>query len=111
RGEATGLAVPERMIRERTAMPGARPATTLSGRPLSGSTQVNSLAPDGSTAPRSEQPAANYRFVGPDFFRTLGITIVRGRSFTGSEGRTSGTMPALVSGQTARRSWAGEAAG
>src|SRR5262249_59374530 len=89
-------------------LPGYPSATTPSAPPLSGSTQVNSLAPDGSTAPRSEQPAANYRFVGPDFFRTLGITIVRGRSFTGSEGRTSGTMPALVSDQTARRIWPGE---
>src|SRR5262249_56302418 len=110
-GGARRLAVHDRMIAALQALPGVQSATTLSAPPLSGSTQVNSLAPDGSTAPRSEQPAANYRFVGPDFFRTLGITIVRGRSFTGSEGRTSGTMPALVSGQTARRSWAGEAAG
>src|SRR5262249_13054773 len=107
-GEATRLAVHDRMIAALQALPGVQSATTLSAPPLSGSTQVNSLAPDGRTAPRSEQPAANYRFVGPDFFRTLGITIVRGRSFTGSEGRTSGTMPALVSDQTARRIWPGE---
>ncbi|HMF98407.1 MAG TPA: ABC transporter permease [Vicinamibacterales bacterium] len=106
--EATRLAAYDRVIAALQALPGVQSATTLSAPPLSGSTQVNGLAPDGSTSPRSEHPAANYRFVGPDFFRTLGITIVRGRSFGAAEGRASGTMPALVSEGTARRIWPGE---
>jgi ABC-type antimicrobial peptide transport system permease subunit len=69
---------------------------------------VNGIAPEGSTAPRSEQPPANYRFVGPDFFRTLNIPVVRGRPFRDGEGRGSGTMPALVSDRTALRIWPGE---
>ena len=105
--ESARLAAHDRVIAALQALPGVVSATTLSAPPLTGSTQVNSLAPDGSTTPRSEQPAANYRFVGPEFFRTLDIRIVRGRSFGSSEGRTTGTMPALVSEQTARRIWPG----
>ena len=106
--EPTRLAAYDRLVAAVRALPGVQSASTLSAPPLSGSTQVNSIAPDGSTLPRSEQPSANYRFVGPDFFRALGITILRGRAFGENEGRGRGTMPALVSDRTAARLWPGQ---
>ena len=93
--EPTRLAAYDRLVAAVRALPGVQSASTLS-------------APDGSTIPRSEQPSANYRFVGPDFFRALGITILRGRSFGENEGRGRGTMPALVSDRTAARLWPGQ---
>jgi putative ABC transport system permease protein len=102
------LAVHDRLLTVVRALPGVQSVTTASTTPLTGPSQVNSLAPDGSTVPRSEQPSANYRFVGPEFFRTLGIRIVRGRAFRDDEGRTTAMMPALVSDRTAQRIWPGE---
>jgi macrolide transport system ATP-binding/permease protein len=106
--EPVRLAAYDRLIATLQAVPGVQSATTVSALPLSGSTQVNAIAPDGSTIPRSMQPSANFRFVSPDFFRTLGIRIVRGRPFGEHEGRTTGAMPALVSDRTAQRLWPGQ---
>jgi predicted permease len=103
--EAARLAVFDRLLAASHALPGVQTASTASAAPLSGSTQVNTITPDGSTAPRSEQPTANFRFVGPEFFRTLGMRVVRGRLFGQNEGRGAGTMPALVSAEAARRLW------
>src|SRR5205823_1737693 len=79
--EAPRLAVYDRLLAAVHALPGVQSVTTVSSIPLAGEGQVNALAPDGSTLPRSEQPSANFRFVAPEFFRTLGIRIVRGRAF------------------------------
>jgi len=106
--EAARLAAYDRLIASVREIPGIQTASTTSAAPLSGTTQVNTIAMDGSTAPRSEQPSANYRFVGPDFFRALGIAVVRGRAFADGEGRGRGTMPALVSDRTAARIWPGQ---
>ena len=40
---------------------------------------------DGSTAPIFNQPNADFRYVAPEFFQTLGLAIRRGRSFTDAE--------------------------
>jgi len=106
--DAARLAAYDRMLDALRALPAVQRASTTSAVPLSGSTQVNTIAPDGSTLPRSEQPSANFRFVAPDFFRALGIAILRGRPFADNEGRGNGTMPALVSDRTASRLWPGE---
>jgi len=120
----------DRLIAATRELPGVTSATTLSVPPLTGSGQVNTIVPDGSTRPRSEQPSANFRFVGPDFFRTLGIAVLRGRSFSdvvrasstapaapGTASAAPSTqhaapstrlMPALISEPTAQSLWPGQ---
>ena len=104
---APRLAAYDRLLGSIRALPAVRSATTMSVMPLTGTPQTNAVVPDGSTAPRSANPTADFRFVAPDFFRTLGIPIVRGRVFAENEGRTPGTMPVLVSDRTAERLWPG----
>jgi len=106
--DAPRLVAYDRLLASVRTLPGVQNATTVSVTPLTGSAQANAIVPDGSTAPRSTHPNANFRFVSPDFFRTLGIRIVRGRAFADYEGRTSGMMPALISDRTADRIWPGE---
>jgi putative ABC transport system permease protein len=106
--EAPRLAAYDRVLASVRALPGVQNATTVSVTPLTGSAQASSVVPDGSSAPRSTHPTANFRFVGPEFFRTLGVRIVRGRLFADNEGRASGAMPALLSDRTAERLWPGE---
>jgi hypothetical protein len=55
----------------------------------------------------AERPSANFRFVGPEFFRALGVSVVRGRSFTDAERDPHRPAPALVSQKTADRLWPG----
>src|SRR5581483_7015414 len=73
--------------------------------PLRGEGQVNFIVAEGDRRRRAEQPTANFRYVGPDFFRALGITVVRGRSFTDAERDPARPLPAVVSEKTAERLW------
>jgi putative ABC transport system permease protein len=100
----------DHLIAAMHALPGVTSATTMSALPLSGSTQVNTVSPEGSRLARSEQPSANFRFVGPEFFRTLGIPVRRGRPFTDADRTAGHSMPALISDRTAERLWPGQEA-
>jgi hypothetical protein len=89
-------------------LPGIAAVSPISLPPLSGSGQVNGIGPEGSARPRSEYPSANFRFVGPEFFRTVGIAVLSGRPFTDGERPPRHVMPALVSDRTAAHLWPGQ---
>jgi macrolide transport system ATP-binding/permease protein len=106
--EPVRLAAYDRLIAGVQAVPGITVVTTASMLPMGGEGQVNFIAADGDVQPRSEQPSANFRFIAPGFFRTLGIRIVRGRAFTERERARDQPAPAVVSESTAERLWPGE---
>jgi predicted permease len=106
--EASRIALFDRMLDAVQALPGVRAATVASMLPLGGEGQVNFLVTDRAPAARSERPSANYRFVGPDYFRTLGVALVRGRAFTLADRRPDRPIPAVVSAPVAARLWPGE---
>jgi putative ABC transport system permease protein len=56
---------------------------------------------------RAEQASANFRFVAPDYFKTVGISLRRGRSFAPSE-RDPRHTASVISEATAKRLWPGE---
>ena len=99
------VAAYDRVLPAVRALPGVSSASVISVNPLSGSGQVNGIAPIDSATPRSEHPNANFRFVGPDFFRTMGIPVLRGRTFADDERPPRHVMPALISDRTAQRLW------
>jgi predicted permease len=102
------VAAHDRLLASVRTLAGVTSATSISAAPMTGSGQVNTIAPDGSSLPRSEQPSANFRFVGPEFFRTTGIAILRGRPFSDADLGPGRAMPALVSEPTAKRLWPGQ---
>jgi len=104
------VAAYDRLLAAVGALPGLTSAASISASPLSGPSQVNTIAPDGSTLPRSEQPSANFRFVGPGFFQTMGMAVLRGRAFTNADRSAGRMMPAVVSEPTAKRLWPGQEA-
>jgi predicted permease len=106
--ERVRQAVYDRVLAAVHALPGVEGASTTSMLPLRGRGQVNFIAQDGSTVPISQLPSANFRFVAPEFFRTLGITVRRGRAFVDTERDPNRPAPALVSEPTAARLWPGE---
>jgi putative ABC transport system permease protein len=103
--EPTRLGAYDRLLAAVHALPGVRSVTTTSMTPLSGTGQTNAIAPDGSALPRSAQPSANFRFVAPEFFATMGIAILRGRAFSDADRAPGRATPALISEPTARRLW------
>jgi predicted permease len=98
----------DRMLAAIQALPGVTSASTTSLLPLRGSGQVNFIAREGSTLPVAELPSANFRFIAPDFFRTMGIALRRGRPFGDAERDPDRPLPAVVSELTAARVWPGE---
>jgi predicted permease len=101
----------DRLLSAIQALPGVASATTTSMLPLRGPGQVNFIALPGQSLRGSDlsaMPSANFRFVAPGFFRTLGIDIRRGRSFTDAERDPKRPAPVLVSEPTAARLWPGE---
>lgn len=101
----------DRLLPAIQALPGVETATTTSMLPLRGQGQINFIASEGQSlraADLSLLPSANFRFVAPEFFRTLGIAIRLGRSFTNAEREPNRPAPALVSEPTAARLWPGQ---
>jgi len=98
----------DRMLAAVKALPGVEYASTTSMLPLRGNGQSNFIAVEGNTKPIFQLPSANFRFVAPEFFSTLGMVIVRGRSFTATERDPNRPAPALISEPVAERLWPGQ---
>jgi putative ABC transport system permease protein len=106
--EPVRLAAYDRMIESLRMLPGVQAVTTTSLLPLAGQGQSNFIVAEGDRRPIFEQPNANFRFVAPDYFSTMGITVVRGRSFTGRERDPRRPAPVVISASTAATLWAGQ---
>jgi predicted permease len=106
--EPERLSAYDRLLDAVAAVPGVQSVSTISLLPFTGGGQVNFIVPVGATIPRSEQASANFRFVAPDYFKTVGITLRRGRSFTTAERDPKRLTPSVISEATANRLWPGE---
>lgn len=106
--ESVRLAAYDRLLAAVHTLPGVEGATTSSMLPLAGQGQVNFIVAEGDKRPRSQQPTANFRFIAPEYFRTLGVTVVRRRAFTATEREPSRPAPALISESAASRLWPGQ---
>jgi predicted permease len=100
------------LIQGIASLPGVRSVSQASRGPISGGNRWVPVAPAGPTSlpPStgvSEPPTAGYSYVTSNYFDTLGIPIVLGRTFTARE--ADGQAPVVViSEATARRFWPGE---
>ena len=106
--EPTRQAAYDRMLAAIHALPGVEAASTTSMLPLRGSGQSNFIVKEGSSLPVTQNPSANFRFVAPEFFQTLGMTIKQGRAFGDTERQPDRPAPALISEATAARLWPNE---
>jgi putative ABC transport system permease protein len=88
-------------------LPGVTAVTWTSALPLTGETWVDSLARIDDARLDTERPKANYRFVGPDYFRALSMPILAGRSIEERD-RASAFTPAVVSARAAHTLWPGD---
>ncbi len=93
----------ERLTAAVQRLPGVKNAGIITALPLQGETWVDMITREDDHRPMFQRPAANYRFISPDYFAAMGIPIVRGRTFR--EGEKNSVM---VSAGTAARIWPGE---
>ena len=103
------LALGERVLRHVRAIPGVTAATQMVAPPMLGNGVWN--LPYEADGQMPGDTALSARFptdmVGPEFFKTFGVRLVRGRAFTE---RDDGSSPlvVIVSESVARRFWPGQ---
>ena len=99
----------KQLFRHLAATPGVVSATPILSEPFIGqSLFILKLARvDQPATERAQNPFVPFEFVGPDYFRTLAIPILRGRGFGGSD--RPGFEPVVVVNETlARQLWPNE---
>ena len=97
------------MLDEIRALPGVESASLARRVPLGISTGSSSttLEPEGYVAPQDNPAFSFLAWVGPDYFRTMGIAVLAGREFTTAD-RPDQPEGLVVNETFARRYWRGE---
>jgi putative ABC transport system permease protein len=108
--DAQRLSFHDELQRRLGALPGVRSVGAVAGLPLGGTHFNISFAVDGRPeVPPAQQPSMEVRIATPGYFRTIGIPVQRGRSFTESDGPEA--PPVVVLSESAvRRFFPGEEA-
>ncbi len=90
------------------SLPGVRAAGAVTGLPLNGTRFNLSFEIKGRPPlPPAQQPSMEVRIASPDYFKTIGIPLVRGRGFARDDTAQSGQV-VLISEAAARRYFPGE---
>ena len=83
RAPADFLGYWDRVIERISALPGVEKVALTGSVPMGGGMSVLAMQPDNKPImPANQLPVSNYVDVGPGYFGTMGIPVVRGREFT-----------------------------
>jgi putative ABC transport system permease protein len=89
------------------SLPGIASASAISRLPLNPGNSSRSVEIEGRTAPPSGDIAPDYLVVTPDYFQTLGVPLLAGRTFTARD--DANALPVAIVGEaTARHFWPGQ---
>jgi predicted permease len=92
------------------AVPGVQAAAAIYPLPLGGSFEAYTFSIEGRPpAAPGQTPAADYRLVSPDYFRTMGIQLLKGRFFTDSDHKDAPHVM-IINESFARKHFANEEA-
>ena len=91
----------DRILTAARNLSGIASAAWTSALPLTGETWVDQISRIGDTRPSSQKPSANYRFIGPEYFRTLSMPMTKGRSIDERD-RNNAFIPAVISARAAQ---------
>jgi predicted permease len=98
------------VVAELEAVPAVAGATPVHSPPFAGTGgwDVPRFTAEGQSAERAlSNPALNLESIHPNYFKTFGVTIVRGRGFTAAD-RKGAPNAAILSEDAAARTWPGE---
>jgi putative ABC transport system permease protein len=88
-------------------LPGIASASAISRLPLNPGNSSRSVEIEGRTPPPSGDISPDYLVVTPDYFQTLGVPFLAGRTFTDRDDANAAPV-AIVSEATARHFWPGQ---
>jgi putative ABC transport system permease protein len=83
------------------ALPGVRSSSAVFPLPLTEENIMVTFEVEGRPVAKSDEPAANTRIIEPDYFATVGIPLVKGRTFTAQDQEKS--APVVIVNQTMAR--------
>jgi predicted permease len=89
------------MVRAR-AIPGVNSVAAVSGRPLSQGSTGLGIAVPGKDVEGRDVPWASWRLITPDYFRTMGVPLLRGRIFDDADMIGDKQLPAIISNRVAK---------
>ena len=105
---AKKVAFYDQALERLNALPGVRSAGLVMNLPLSGANMNRGFTVEGRPAPRpGENVTVDYQVVSPDYFRTMGIAVLRGRAFNDAD-TIEAPRAALISESMARKYFSGE---
>jgi predicted permease len=108
--DARVAGVQEDMVRRIAAIPGVASVALVNDLPMSGNGSFDPVfAEDRGYAEGEIPPVRRYKYISPDYFQTMGNTILAGRDLTWKDVHDE-TPVALVSDNFAREYWGGRAA-
>lgn len=111
--QLTGSRIPDfyhDVVERVRALPGVQSAAVARDFPLSGTDPSTPIETEGKTpAPVQGEIVTRYRAVSEDYFRTLEIPVLQGRTFDERD-TASSSLVAIVSESLARKYWPGESA-
>ena len=87
------------------SLQGVTSAAWISRLPLEGQEQVDNIVVPGRAIPEAQAPLANYRFVTPEYFQTLNVPLLHGRTLEPADAERH---VAVISESVAKRVWPGE---
>jgi putative ABC transport system permease protein len=103
--EATRLAFTNAVVERLQRLPGVEAAGATNFLPLSGFWGTITVQPEGALPPEpGKETEADNRLATPDYFRTMGIRVLRGRAFTERD-RADRPAVAAINEALARRFW------
>ncbi|HXM45821.1 MAG TPA: ABC transporter permease [Bryobacteraceae bacterium] len=105
--EATGIAFYGRLLDRVRQLPGIRYASLSDGLPPDQEGDADTFVIQGAAPRTTGNPVVTVDTVSPDYFRAMGIGLLRGRAFEARDGRESPPV-AMVSESFARRFLPGE---
>jgi len=97
-----GIAFSDRALEQIQSIPGVKAAGTVTFLPLSGWEGRRSVALEGQAMPQSQRPMARWSSVTPDYFRAMGIPLLKGRFF-GERDNHGAPGVAIISKSLARQ--------
>ena len=98
----------DEVMRRVHELPGVHSAAVASNLPLTYNGDSMSISVEGiPDPPPGQQPDVIYRTIGPGYFATMGIPIVRGRDFTDQDNGDSKDV-VIISEKTAQQFWPGQ---
>jgi putative ABC transport system permease protein len=98
----------DEVIRRVRSLPGVQSAAVAGNLPLTYNGDSMNISVEGIPDPPPDQrPDVIYRVIGPDYFGTMGIPIIRGRDFTDQD-KADAKDAVVISEKTAQHFWPGQ---